>query len=160
MAELNKIILIGRLTKDPDLRYTPGGAAVCEMRLASNHTFYAKEEKRSEVCFVDVSLFGKAGETAKKYLAKGREILVEGRLQWQEWDGQDGQKRSKHRIVADRFQFIGSGAGREDRQAEGSNAEEAPAEPDSGSEGTSRPVRGRDAPAAAEEQEAGDELPF
>jgi len=112
MTELNKIILIGRLTRDPELRYTPGGAAVAELRLAANHTYRTRDnEKREEVCFFDVSIFGRSAETAKQYLQKGREVLVEGRLKFDTWEGQDGQKRSKHSIFADRFQFIGSGRG-------------------------------------------------
>ena len=144
MTELNKILMIGRLTRDPELRYTPGGAAVAEFRLASNHTYRTRDnEKREEVCFVDVSLFGRSAETAKQYLAKGREVLVEGRLKFDTWEGQDGQKRSKHTILADRFQFIG---GREGRSS-------APADPesfDAPSHGS-----GQAAPVADE-----DDLPF
>lgn len=111
MAELNKVLLIGRLTKDPDLRYTPGGLAVAEFRLAVNHTYRTKEEKREETCFVDVSVFGRSGEVVKQYLQKGREVFVEGRLQFDAWEGPNGEKRSKHRVIADRFQFLGSGSG-------------------------------------------------
>jgi single-strand DNA-binding protein len=110
MAELNKILLIGRLTKDPELRYTPGGAAVAQLRMAVNHTYRSKEEKKEEVLYIDVNVFGRSAETVKQYLSKGRELFIEGRLQQQEWqDKTTGQKRSTMRVVADRFQFIGGG---------------------------------------------------
>jgi single-strand DNA-binding protein len=112
MSEYNKVILIGRLTKDPELRYTPSGTAVSQLRLAVNHTYRTKEEKKEEVLYIDVNVFGRSAETIKQYLSKGREILVEGRLQQDDWtDKNTGQKRTAYRVVADRFNFIGSGRG-------------------------------------------------
>lgn len=112
MSEFNKVILIGRLTKDPELRYTPSGSAVAQLRLAANYTYRTKEEKKEEVLFIDVSVFGRSAETIKQYMSKGREILVEGRLQQNDWtDKTSGQKRTSYRVVADRFQFLGSGRG-------------------------------------------------
>jgi single-strand DNA-binding protein len=112
MSEFNKVILLGRLTKDPELRYTPGGSAVAQLRMAVNHTYRTKEEKKEEVLYIDVSVFGRSAETIKQYMAKGRELLVEGRLQQNDWtDKTSGQKRTNYRVVADRFQFIGGGRG-------------------------------------------------
>lgn len=124
MVELNKVIMIGRLTKDPDLRFTPSGMPVTEFRLAVNHTFRGKDgqEREPEVCFIDVSLFGRTAEVAKQYLNKGREVYVEGRLKFDTWE-KDGQRRSKHSLVAERFQFLSGGRGGQDR------SEPAPAEP-------------------------------
>lgn len=109
MAELNKILLIGRLTKDPELRYTPSGMAVTKLRMAVNHTYRNKEEKKEEVLYIDVSVFGRSAETVKKYLSKGRELFVEGRLQMNDWTDKQGQKRRDFGVVADNFQFLGGG---------------------------------------------------
>jgi single-strand DNA-binding protein len=131
MAELNKILLIGRLTKDPELRYTPGGTAVAQLRMAVNHTYRTKEEKKEEVLFIDVSIFGRSAETVKQYLAKGREVFVEGRLQQDEWQDKSGQKRISYRVVADRFQFLGGrggGAGGREMAAEEGGAPSGPAD--------------------------------
>ena len=160
MAELNKILLIGRLTKDPDLRYTPSGAPVAALRLAVNHTYRTKEEKRVEVLFIDVSVFGRSAETVKQYLNKGREVFIEGRLQQDEWDDKKtGQKRISYRVVADRFQFIGSGAGR--GAAGGAREDAVPTE----EEGAAPPQESADTAEAAppaRESAAGqeDDLPF
>src|SRR5262245_41014523 len=107
MAELNKILLIGRLTKDPELAYTPAGMAVAKLRMAVNHTYRSKEEKKQEVLYIDVSVFGRSAETVKQYLSKGRELFIEGRLQQDEWTDKANQRRISYRVVAARFQFIG-----------------------------------------------------
>jgi single-strand DNA-binding protein len=109
MAELNKILLIGRLTKDPDLRYTPSGMAVAKLRMAVNHTYRSKEEKKTEVLFIDVNVWGRGAETVKKYVTKGRELFVEGRLQTDEWTDKQGQKRVSYQVNCDNFQFMGGG---------------------------------------------------
>jgi single-strand DNA-binding protein len=106
MASLNKVILLGNLTRDPELRYAPNGTAVARLGLAVNSRYRQGEEWKEEVCFVDVVVFGRQAETAGEYLSKGRQALIEGRLQWRSWEGQDGQKRSKHEVIADRIQFI------------------------------------------------------
>jgi single-strand DNA-binding protein len=112
MAELNKVMLIGRLTKDPELRYTPSGAAVAQLRMAVNHTYRTKEEKKEEVLYIDVSVFGRSAETVKQYVQKGRELFIEGRLQQNDWqDKTSGQKRTSYKVIADRFQFLGGGRG-------------------------------------------------
>ena len=106
MAGYNKVILMGNLTRDPELRYTPGGTAVANFGLAVNRRLGQGDERREEVCFVDIVAFGRQAEMAGEYLSKGRMVLIEGRLQWRSWEGQDGQKRSKHEVVAENVQFM------------------------------------------------------
>ncbi len=109
MASLNKVMLIGNLTRDPDIRYTPKGTAVAEIGLAVNRRFNGEGgEKREEVTFVDVTLWGRTAELAGQYLRKGRPVYIEGRLQLDTWDDkQTGQKRSKMRVVGEEMQFLG-----------------------------------------------------
>jgi len=102
---MNKIILIGRLTKDPDLRYTPNGAAVCSFTLAVDRPFSQGGERQAD--FINIVVWNKAAENCAKYLAKGRQAAVEGRLQIRSYDGNDGQKRWITEVVADRVEFIG-----------------------------------------------------
>ena len=106
MASFNKVILLGNLTRDPELRYTPSGTPVTTFGLAVNRRSGQGDERREEVCFVDIVAFGREAETASEFLSKGRPVLIEGRLQWRSWEGQDGQKRSKHEVVAERIQFM------------------------------------------------------
>ena len=115
-ANMNKVFLAGNLTRDPEIRYTPGGAAVCQMGMAINRTFEGKDgKKQEEVCFVDVTAWGKTAENCNTYLRKGSSVLVEGRLKFDSWeDRETKQKRSKLDVVAERVQFLdgkgGSGA--------------------------------------------------
>ena len=110
MASLNKVILLGNLTRDPELRYSPNGTPVARFGLAVNTTRAGQgDERKEDVCFVDIVAFGRQAETASEYLSKGRPALVEGRLQWRSWEGQDGQKRSKHEVIAERIQFMPRG---------------------------------------------------
>jgi single-strand DNA-binding protein len=110
MASLNKVILLGNLTRDPELRYAPSGTPVARFGLAVNTSRAGQgDERKEEVCFVDIVAFGRQAETASEYLSKGRPALVEGRLQWRSWEGQDGQKRSKHEVIAERIQFMPRG---------------------------------------------------
>ena len=112
MASLNKVFMIGNLTRDPELRYVPSGAPVATFGLAVNRTFVTQHgDKKDEVCFVRVVVFGKQAESCSQYLTKGRPVFVEGRLQYRAWE-QDGQKRSTLDIVADRVQFLGSPPGK------------------------------------------------
>src|SRR5215471_11740688 len=106
MANFNKVILLGNLTRDPELRYTPSGTPVASFGLAVNQRSGQGDERREEVCFVDIVAFGRQAETASEFLSKGRAALIEGRLQWRSWEGQDGQKRSKHEVIAERIQFM------------------------------------------------------
>lgn len=112
MANLNKVFLIGNLTRDPELRYTPSGVSVCTLRLAVNRRFTTRQgENRDETLFIDVTVWGKQAEVCSQYLSKGRPVLIEGRLRQETWTGSDGQKRSKIGVVAERFQFLGPAPG-------------------------------------------------
>lgn len=114
MANFNKVILMGNLTRDPELRYTPNGTAVAKLGLAVNRRWRADNgENREETSFIDVDAFSKAAETMGQYLKKGQPVLIEGRLRQDSWeDKQTGQKRSKLVVVCEGFRFVGSaGAG-------------------------------------------------
>jgi len=113
MASLNKVMLIGNLTRDPEIRYTPKGSAVAEIGLAVNRRYTMENgEKREETTFVDVTLWGRTAELAGEYLKKGRPVYIEGRLQLDSWDDkQTGQKRSKLRVVGEEMQFLSSREG-------------------------------------------------
>ena len=113
MASYNKVLLMGNLTRDPEIKYTPKGMAVTELGLAVNREYTTDGgEKREEVTFVDVTVWGRQAETSAEYLKKGRPVFVEGRLQLDSWDDkQSGQKRSKLRVVAERVQFLGAPRG-------------------------------------------------
>jgi len=115
VASFNKVILMGNLTRDPELRYTPSGAPVCNFDLAVNRSYTTQGgERRDEVCYVTVVVWGKQAESCGEYLGKGRTVLVEGHLQQRSWETPEGQKRSKHEVVAERVQFLGprkAGAG-------------------------------------------------
>jgi single-strand DNA-binding protein len=111
MANFNKVLLIGRLTRDPQLSYTPSQTAVVDFGLAVNRNWTGRDgESREETCFVDCRAFGRQAENINKYLSKGRQLLVEGRLTFDSWTAQDGTKRSKHRITVESFQFLGAPA--------------------------------------------------
>jgi single-strand DNA-binding protein len=110
MASFNKVILVGNLTRDPQVKRTPAGQAVTELGLAVNRTWWDKQanQKKEETTFVDVTLWGRDAEVAGEYLSKGRPVLIEGRLQLDSWeDKQTGQKRSKLRVVCERMQMLG-----------------------------------------------------
>jgi len=110
MASFNKVILLGNLTRDPEIRYTPKGSAVCDLGLAVNRQYTLDNgEKREEVTYVDVVLWARLAEIAGEYLKKGRPVFIEGRLQLDTWDDkQSGQKRSKLRVIGETMQLLGS----------------------------------------------------
>ena len=124
MSNLNRVLLMGRLTRDPELRYTPQGTAVSEIGLAMNREYTVGTERRKETTFVEVTLWKRQAEVVCQYLKKGSPIFVEGRLSFDAWETPDGQKRSRLRVIAENFQFLGG-------RAEG---ETQPEEPASGSE--------------------------
>ena len=113
MPNLNKVMLMGNLTRDPEIKYTPKGTAVAEIGMAVNRVWATESgEKREEVTFVDVELWGRQAELAGEYLKKGRPVYIEGRLKLDTWDDkQSGQKRSKMRVVCENMQFLGSREG-------------------------------------------------
>ena len=103
---LNKVFLIGRLTKDPELRYTPSGQAVTTFRLATNREYMTKEGKKEETCYVTVVSWGKQAEVCAEYLKKGNLVFVEGRLQYRTWETQEKEKRSTLEVRLENFQFL------------------------------------------------------
>lgn len=110
MASLNKVLLLGNLTRTPEVRYTPNGTAVATFGLAINHRYRQGEDLKEETCFVECVAFGRQAETIGEYLQKGAPALVEGRLRWRSWETEDGQRRSKYEILAERVQFLPSSA--------------------------------------------------
>lgn len=120
MANFNKVYLIGNLTKDPELRYTPQGTAVANLRLAVNRRFKTKtQELKDETCFVTAVVWSRQAETCNQYLHKGSPVFVEGRLQSRSWEDASGQKRSVIEVRAERVQFLGSGPGKSAPEAAG-----------------------------------------
>jgi single-strand DNA-binding protein len=111
MTSFNSVILLGNLTRAPELRYTPSGTAVATFGLAVNRRYRQGEEQREEVCFVDIVTFGRQAETVSEYLSKGNLAMIEGRLQWRSWETPDGQKRSKHEVIANNVQFMPRSSG-------------------------------------------------
>jgi len=106
----NKVILIGNLTRDVELKYTPNGTAIAKFGLATNRTYKdtMTGENKQEVMFIDITVFGRSAEVANQYLKKGRRVLIEGRLVFEQWIDSTGQKRSKHSVVAEKVQFMDS----------------------------------------------------
>lgn len=102
----NKIVLVGNLTRDIELKYTAGGTALANTAIATSRKFTSNGEKKDEVCFVDITFFGRSGEVANQYLRKGSKILVEGRLKLDQWTDQQGQKRSKHSVIVETMQML------------------------------------------------------
>lgn len=104
----NKIILVGNCTKDGELKYTNGGSAIYNNSIATSRKFTSNGEKKEEVCFVDFTAFSRVGEVCNQYLRKGSKILIEGRLNFEQWQDQNGQKRSKHSVVVETMQMLDS----------------------------------------------------
>jgi len=135
MANLNKVLLIGNLTRDPEVRYTPKGTAVADIGLAINRIWNNEQNQRQEeTTFVDITLWGRQAELAQQYLTKGRGVFIEGRLQMDTWeDKQSGQKRSKLKVVAENLQFLPDGKGGSGQSPMGGgNARPATSAPRSG----------------------------
>ncbi len=109
MASYNRVILMGNLTRDPEVRYLPSGMAVCDMALAVNESYKNKEgELVEQTCFVDIVVWARQAETCGEYLRKGSPVMLDGRLQLDKWQTKEGEQRSKLRVRADRVQFLGS----------------------------------------------------
>lgn len=114
MSSFNKVILMGNLTRDPQVRYTPSGTAVTELGLAVNRSWYDKQSnsRKEDTTFVDVTVWGRTAEVAGEYLSKGRPVLIEGRLQLDQWqDKESGQNRSKLKVVCENMTMLSSGGG-------------------------------------------------
>ena len=128
MASFNKVLLMGNLTRDPELRFTSNGSALAKFGLAVSRKYKAGEEWKEEVCFVDITVWGKQAENCAEYLSKGRPVFIDGRLQFSSWETDDGQKRSKLEVVANMVQFLGQGGG--GKQDMGADAEDVPVKDD------------------------------
>ncbi len=175
MADLNKVMLIGRLSRDPQLRYLPSQSAVCDFGFAVGRKYkLASGESKEETCFVDCTVFGKGAEIFNQYMAKGKQCYLEGRLRLDQWDDKTtGQKRSKLTVVVEDFQFLGSksdgaggggdeGGGQARSGGYGSGPTRAPAAPRGGA---SRPAPQQQQPDAEppygdEQQFKDDDIPF
>lgn len=127
MANFNKVLLMGNLTRDPQLSYTPNQTPVVDFGLATNRRWTGQDgSQREETCFVDCRAFGRQAENINKYLSKGRLAFVEGRLTFDTWEAQDGTKRSRHRVTVENIQFMpgtGRASGNTDVQSTGTNSE-------------------------------------
>jgi single-strand DNA-binding protein len=158
MANLNKVMLIGNLTRDPELRYTPSGKAVTDISLAINRMWVNDQgQKQEDTTFVDVTLWGRQAELAQQYLGKGRGVYIEGRLQMDTWDDKEtGKKRSRLKVVGETMQFLPDGRG-----SAGGGAASGPAR-----SGGSAPQSHHDSPprggsaAPAEDFQEEDDIPF
>ncbi|HBA85054.1 MAG TPA: single-stranded DNA-binding protein [Verrucomicrobia bacterium] len=153
MTTLNKVFLAGNLTRDPEVRYTPSGTAVAKLGLAVSDSYTNKAgEKVESTCFVDVDVWARQAETCGEYLTKGSPVLVEGRLQLDQWESKEGEKRSKLKVHADRVQFLGR-----PRKAEMGDAPE-----DAGSRAPREKAPAMDEESARSAEPSGnaDDLPF
>jgi single-strand DNA-binding protein len=132
VAGFNKVILMGNLTRDPEIRYAPNGTPVANFGLAVNRRYRQGEEMREDVCFVDIIIFGKQAENCGQYLSKGQGALIEGRLQMRKFETKDGQKVTKHEVVAENVRFLSKrpdhGPEREFRDAPDSLGHDEPEE--------------------------------
>ncbi len=132
MIEVNKVFLAGRLTQDPELRYTPSGIPVTTLRMAVNSTFFGKDgDKREDVCYLNVNVWQKQAERCVEYLSKGRPVFVEGRLQSRQWEANDGSKRTSIEVVASRVQFMDWSGDREGGVARSAGSDNIPGPEDS-----------------------------
>jgi len=111
----NKVVLVGNLTRDIELRYASSGSAIANTAIATSRKFTQSGERKEEVCFIDITFFGKSAEIANQYLRKGSKILVEGRIKFDQWQAQDGSKRSKHSVIVETMQMLDSKQGNENR---------------------------------------------
>jgi single-strand DNA-binding protein len=144
MANINRVVLVGNLTRDPELRQTPSGTPVCGLRIAVNTRRKDSSGQWTEKPnYFDITVWGQQGENCAQYLSKGRPVAIDGRLEWREWDAQDGTKRQAVEVIADSVQFLG---GRGDGAAEGGGNQFVPA--------------GAQSSTDADFQSADDDIPF
>ncbi len=159
MASYNKVILMGNLTRDPQMSYLPSQTPVVDLGLAVNRRWRGQDgQQREETCFIDCRCYGRQAETINQYFKKGNPILIEGRLQFDTWEGKDGTKRTKHRIFVERFTFVGAPSG---GQAQRPAAR--PAVPAAAAVPASEPPHeepGEPTPPPEEEIPTGEDIPF
>ena len=158
MANYNRVILMGNLTRDPQLSYLPSQTPVCELGLAVNRRWKGQDgQQREDTCFIDCRAYGKPAEIISQYMSKGRPILIEGRLQFDQWEGKDGQRRSKHRVIVENFQFLGGGQGGGGGRSQGGRSQGA------GQQRRQGPPPGEESqepPPDAADGGGGDDIPF
>jgi single-strand DNA-binding protein len=154
MANLNKVMLMGNLTKDPEMRHTPKGLAVTDLAMAVNRTWKDEQgQKQEEVTFLDVTFYGRTAELAQQYLTKGRPVYIEARLRLDTWDDKDtGKKRSKLKLIGENMQFLNSNTG-------GGGAPQGNSRPAQQSQQRSAPPQGASA-APADDYQEDDDIPF
>jgi single-strand DNA-binding protein len=159
MANYNKVILMGNLTRDPQMSYLPSQKPVVDFGLAVNRRWRGQDnQQREETCFVDCRVYGKQAEVFTQYMTKGRAVLIEGRLQYDTWEGKDGVKRSKHRVIVERFVFVGGAAATAGRPAaprQGCGPQEQIPGPEE-----QIPAEEAQEPAPPAEEMGGEEIPF
>lgn len=147
MANYNRVILAGNLTRDPQLSMLPSNTPVCDFGMAINRKWKSQSgEMRDSTCFVDLRIYGRRAEVINQYMSKGRPLMVEGRLQYDQWEGKDGVKRSKHIVVVENFEFLGGG------QREGGGGQPAAA--------STTPGGSDEMPPPPQEIPQGSEIPF
>jgi len=163
MASVNKVMLLGNLTRDPEIRYTPKGTAVTDLGMAINRIRTGDNGERiEEVTYVDVTLWGRTAELAGQYLSKGRSVFIEGRLQLDQWDDKNtGQKRSRLRVVGENMQFIGGqGQGGGGGNAQGGNQQQSRPPQQQQPSGESSPPPQTGGAAASGFDDDADDIPF
>jgi len=159
MASYNRVVLVGNLTRDPELRYIPSGTAVSDIGLAVNDRVKRGNEWVDETTFVDVTLWGRTAEVANEYLSKGSPVLIEGRLKFESWE-KDGQKRSKLKVIGEKMQMLG---GRSGSGGGGGGGSSRPAQSQGGSQDSQQDDYGQsqyDQSAPASQATPDDEIPF
>lgn len=163
MASYNKVILMGNLTRDPQMSYLPSNTPVVDFGMAVNRRWRGREgEQREDVCFIDCRCYGKQAETINQYMSKGRPILIEGRLEFDQWEGKDGQRRSKHRVFVERFTFVdgggsgGGGGGGQGGSRQGASYRQRP----SGPSPSAPPAYDEEPPPPPDDMSEGEEIPF
>lgn len=163
MASYNKVMIIGNLTRDPEIKYTPKGTAIADIGLAVNRNYTTESgEKREEVTFIDVTLWGRVAEIVGEYCKKGRPLFVEGRLQLDSWDDKaTGQKRSKLKVVGENIQLLGSREGGGGEHGEGRSEGRSENRPQQSRSAPSRPATPPQRPPADPDLDAPeDDIPF
>lgn len=150
----NKVVLLGNLTRNVEISYSQNGSAIAKTGLATNRKFTVNGGKKEEVCFVDITFFGRSGEIANQYLRKGSKVLIEGRLSFDQWSDQNGQKHSKHSVIVETMQMIDSRS----PQVVGDSEQEEPFQPPVHNQTTSNATSENDNPFDDEIRE--EDIPF
>ncbi|EKU10087.1 single-stranded DNA-binding protein [Campylobacter showae] len=160
----NRVVLVGNLTRDIELRYTQSGAAIGSSGIAVTRKYTLNGEKREETCFIDITFFGKQAEIANQYLSKGSKLLVEGRLKFDQWTDNNGQNRSKHTVVVENMEMLGGGQQSNQGYQQGGYSNQRPQQSASKKPQQQKPPESYDAPEIdvdADKYDDGDEtIPF